>query len=97
MMVKYATYAAASALLVLAGTTPAAAFTHHPATPEEIRQTDALNAQSLENARGATAGQAAAAGPTATADQTAAAGQTTAAAQPTATASASMKDRKSVV
>jgi len=96
MMVKYATYAAASALLVLAGTTPAAAFTHHPATPEEIRQTDALNAQSLENARGASAGQTAAAGPTAAAgqtaaaDQTAASGQTAAAAQPTASASASM-------
>ena len=39
MMVKYSTLAAASALLVLAGTVPAAAFTHHPATPEEIRQT----------------------------------------------------------
>ena len=53
-MVKYSTLVAASALLVLAGTMPAAAFTHHPATPEEIRQTDALNAQALENARGTT-------------------------------------------
>jgi hypothetical protein len=60
MMVKYSTLAAASALLVLVSAVPAAAFTHHPATPEEIRQTDALNAQALENARGATAGQMAA-------------------------------------
>ena len=69
MLVKYSTIAAAGALLALAGTMPATAFTHHPATPEEMRQTDALNAQSLENARG-----------TAAAGQMASAGQTTAAA-----------------
>jgi len=33
------------------------AFTHHPATPEEMRQTDALNAQSLANARGTSGNQ----------------------------------------
>jgi hypothetical protein len=54
---------------------PATAFTHHPATPEEMRQTDALNAQSLENARG-----------TAAAGQMASAGQTTAAASTSMTA-----------
>jgi hypothetical protein len=31
--------------------TPALAFTHHPATPQEIQQTDALNAQALANAQ----------------------------------------------
>jgi len=69
MLVKYSNIAAAGLLLGLAGAMPAAAFTHHPATPEEMRQTDALNAQSLENARGTTA-----------AGQMASAGQTTAAA-----------------
>jgi len=39
-----------------AAAVPAQAFTHHPATPEEIQQTDALNAQSLANERGATPG-----------------------------------------
>ena len=75
MLVKYSTLAAASALLALVGTMPAAAFTHHPATPEEMRQTDALNAQSLENARG-----------TAAAGQMASAGQTTAVASNSMTA-----------
>lgn len=75
MLVKYSTIAAAGALLALAGTMPATAFTHHPATPEEMRQTDALNAQSLENARG-----------TAAAGQMASAGQTTAAASTSMTA-----------
>lgn len=75
MLVKYFTIAAAGALLALAGTMPATAFTHHPATPEEMRQTDALNAQSLENARG-----------TAAAGQMASAGQTTAAASTSMTA-----------
>jgi hypothetical protein len=54
---------------------PAAAFTHHPATPEEMRQTDALNAQALENARGMSA-----------AGQMASAGQSTAAASTSMTA-----------
>ena len=84
MKFKYSTLAAASALLVLAG--PAAAFTHHPATPEEKRQTDALNAQSLENARGATAGQMA----SGQASGQMASGQMAAAAQTTAVASTSM-------
>lgn len=74
MMVKFSTFAAASALLVLAGTMPVIAFTHHPATPEEMRQTDALNAQALENARGASTGQMAAAAPTAAAASMSAAG-----------------------
>src|SRR5262249_40588329 len=52
---KIATFAfgGAGALAGLRGTTSAFAFTHHPATPAEIQQTDALNAQSLANARGA--------------------------------------------
>lgn len=74
MMVKFSTFAAASALLVLAGTMPAIAFTHHPATPDEMRQTDALNAQALENARGASTGQMAAAAPTAAAPSMSTAG-----------------------
>jgi len=66
-------------LLVLAGNNAAAAFTHHPATPEEIRQTDALNAQSLENAGAAQAPvRRASCRPTAAAGQTAAADQTAA-------------------
>ena len=44
---------AAGALISLAATAPASAFTHHPATPEEMRQTEALNEQALANARGA--------------------------------------------
>jgi len=75
MLIKYSTIAAAGVLLALAGTMPAAAFTHHPATPEEMRQTDALNAQALENARG-----------TAAAGQMASAGQSTAAASTSMTA-----------
>ncbi|HJW40559.1 MAG TPA: hypothetical protein VJ476_04930 [Rhizomicrobium sp.] len=49
--------AAAVAMTSLLGIAPAFAFTHHPATPEEIRQTDQLNAQSLANAQ-ATGGAA---------------------------------------
>ncbi len=45
---------AAAALLAL-GSTPVLAFTHHPATPAEIQQTDQLNAQSLVNAGAVTA------------------------------------------
>ncbi|HXC56468.1 MAG TPA: hypothetical protein VNU97_14315 [Rhizomicrobium sp.] len=50
---KIATFAfgGAVALASLLGTTSAFAFTHHPATPEEIQQTDALNAQALANAQ----------------------------------------------
>ena len=47
--------AAALALAGLIGTTPALARTSQPATPEEIQQTDALNAQALANAQGQTA------------------------------------------
>ena len=43
--------AAAVAFASLLSAAPALAFTRHPATPEEIQQTDALNAQSLANAR----------------------------------------------
>jgi hypothetical protein len=52
---------ASGALLSLACTAPATAFTHHPATPEEMRQTEALNEQSLANARGAATNQVTAA------------------------------------
>lgn len=73
---------AAGAFLSLTSTAPATAFTHHPATPEEMRQTNALNEQSLANARGGATDQTAAA--------TAPAGQTAMApAAPTMTASAS--------
>jgi hypothetical protein len=46
---------AAVAVAGLLGIAPAAAFTHHPATPAEIKQTDDLNAQSLAAARGGAA------------------------------------------
>ncbi|HEX4302077.1 MAG TPA: hypothetical protein VHZ78_04755 [Rhizomicrobium sp.] len=45
------TGAAAVAFASLLSVAPAAAFTHHPATPAEIQQTDALNAQALANAQ----------------------------------------------
>ena len=57
MTFKSPTILVASAVLSLAFAPSAMAFTHHPATPEEMRQTDALNAQSLANARGAAGGQ----------------------------------------
>jgi hypothetical protein len=99
MMVKYTSFAAASALLVLAGTMPATAFTHHPATPEEIRQTDALNAQALENARGATAGQMAAAAPTAATASMSAAGSplSSLTAMPAAISSATVQSNSGAV
>jgi len=50
--------AAAVAMTSLLGIAPAFAFTHHPATPEEIRQTEQLNAQSLANAQAASAAAA---------------------------------------
>ena len=50
--------AAALALAGLIGTTPALARTSHPATPQEIQQTDALNAQALANAQGQSAAPA---------------------------------------
>jgi len=53
--------------LALAGA-PANAYTHHPATPAEMAQTDQLNAQSLQQAQ--------------TPDQTASASNTSSAAQP---------------
>jgi hypothetical protein len=43
--------AAAIAFAGLLSLTPAVAHTSQPATPEEIQQTDALNAQALANAR----------------------------------------------
>jgi hypothetical protein len=51
------------ALMSLIGTAPALAFTRHPATPEEIKQTDALNAQSLANAKGTNSTQMTAVAP----------------------------------
>ena len=50
--------AAALTLAAAIGATPALAFTHHPATPEEVQQTDALNAQALANAQGQAAAPA---------------------------------------
>jgi hypothetical protein len=48
----FKTYAlGGAAALVLAALTPANAFTFHPATPAEIKQTDDLNAQALANAK----------------------------------------------
>ena len=47
--------AAALALAGLIGVTPALARTSHPATAEEIQQTDALNAQALATAQGQSA------------------------------------------
>jgi hypothetical protein len=40
-----------AAAVALAMLSPAQAFTFHPATPAEIKQTDDLNAQALANAR----------------------------------------------
>lgn len=54
--------AAAIAFAGLLSASPAFAFTHHPATPEEIQQTDALNAQALANARMGTTSNAPTAG-----------------------------------
>lgn len=74
---------AAGALIGLVGTVPASAFTHHPATPEEMRQTEALNEQALANARGAAnAQQTVAASTQQTAAMTPAAPVTTAMASP---------------
>ncbi|HWD27529.1 MAG TPA: hypothetical protein VG387_10215 [Rhizomicrobium sp.] len=41
-----------AAAVALAMLSPAQAFTFHPATPAEIKQTDDLNAQALATARG---------------------------------------------
>jgi hypothetical protein len=63
MKIRSLALGGAMAFAGLVGAAPALAFTHHPATPEEIQQTDALNAQSLANAQ---AGQNAQAAPAAT-------------------------------
>ncbi len=52
MKIHTLAFGGAVALASMLGTTSAFAFTHHPATPEEIQQTDALNAQALANAHG---------------------------------------------
>src|SRR5476651_1529722 len=49
--------AAAVALAGLLGTAPVYAHTSQPATPQEIQQTDALNAQALANAQGSPSAQ----------------------------------------
>ena len=46
----------AFALTSLVTLSPAFAFTHHPATPAEIKQTDDLNAQALTQAKGSEGG-----------------------------------------
>jgi hypothetical protein len=70
ILMKTRLFVLSSALTALcaSGALPAQAFTHHPATPEEIQQTDALNAQSLANAQGtgANAANVAAASPSPT-------------------------------
>ncbi|MGZ4987695.1 MAG: hypothetical protein ACXWBP_06630 [Limisphaerales bacterium] len=53
MTIRYLVLSTAIATICASATPPAQAFTHHPATPEEIQQTDALNSQSLANAQGA--------------------------------------------
>ena len=45
------------AMVSVMGASPTLAFTHHPATPAEIQQTDALNAQALVNAQGTAGNQ----------------------------------------
>jgi len=59
------------ALVSLIATAPALAFTRHPATPEEIKQTDDLNAQSLANAHSANSAQMTAVAPPASQAMTA--------------------------
>jgi hypothetical protein len=54
MRAKLFVLSSAVAAFCASGALPAQAFTHHPATPEEIQQTAALNTQSLANARGST-------------------------------------------
>jgi hypothetical protein len=51
---KTRTYALGSALAGLLIVAPAYAHTSQPATPEEMQQTEALNAQALVNAQGGT-------------------------------------------
>ncbi|HEX4862120.1 MAG TPA: hypothetical protein VFV07_12850, partial [Rhizomicrobium sp.] len=64
--------------LALAGV-PAIAYTHHPATPAEMAQTDQLNAQALQQA------QQPAAAPSTVASNSAATAQSNAAGTPTGT------------
>ncbi len=54
MTIRQFAWGCAAAALAF-GAAPAFAFTHHPATPAEIQQTDALNAQALAAAQGGTA------------------------------------------
>lgn len=51
---KFALGGSAIAATLLIATGPSFAYTRHPATPAEIRQTDDLNAQSLAAARAGT-------------------------------------------
>jgi hypothetical protein len=54
-LTKFALGSAAAVVLTgLLSAAPAAAFTFHPATPQEIKQTDDLNAQALAAARSGT-------------------------------------------
>lgn len=48
---KFALGSAAIAATLAVGIAPVSAYTRHPATPDETRQTDDLNAQSLAAAR----------------------------------------------
>jgi hypothetical protein len=53
MTIRKFAFGGAVALASLFAVSPVLAFTHHPATPAEIKQTDELNAQSLVQAKGA--------------------------------------------
>ena len=52
MTIRKIALGGAIALTSLVTFSPAFAFTHHPATPAEIKQTDDLNAQALSQAKG---------------------------------------------
>jgi len=52
MTIRKIALGGAIALTSLVTFSPAFAFTHHPATPAEIKQTDDLNAQALTQAKG---------------------------------------------
>ncbi len=52
MTIRNLALGGAIALTSLITFSPAFAFTHHPATPAEIKQTDDLNAQALTQAKG---------------------------------------------
>ena len=95
MTFKSSTILVASAVLSFAFAPSAMAFTHHPATPEEMRQTDALNAQALANARGASGSQQVAAmAPASASTMAAVAPLKSLAAMPPALSTASVREQR---